>query len=406
MDRKKKSTLLYRLLFSFARLNFRLFYREIHVEGIKNIPLDKPVIFAANHQNALMDALTMLFSTNKAILFLSRADIFKNKHVAKLLTFMQIMPVYRPRDGVETLHLNTKVFEMAANYLQSGIPLGIFPEGSHQEKKRLFPLKKGICRIAFETAKMTNFNLNLVVIPIGIDYSNFQDRGSDLVVNIGQPIEVKDYYELYKENPNKAITRLSERISRSLKPLMIHVENLEEYASIIELSNKIISIENDNTKSKEQAITAYHQKKKIIQHIDELSINNLEEYEKLKNTNLSSNKNSSSHRHQPNNLISSIPLMALMLISSIISIPGIILNFAPYLLVLNQVKKVRDSQFKSSYDYVLSLLVYPLWYLILFIIFWIIINFQWALLIVTTAIVTGILTLRIIYYLINMVRMK
>lgn len=406
MDRKNKSTFLYRLLFSFARLNFRLFYREIHVEGIKNIPLDKPVIFAANHQNALMDALAMLFSTNKAIFFLSRADIFKNKLVAKLLSFLQIMPVYRPRDGVETLHLNTKVFERAANYLQSGIPLGIFPEGSHQEKKRLFPLKKGICRIAFETAKMTNFNLNLVVIPIGIDYSNFQDRGSDLIVNIGQPVEVKEYYELYKENPNKAIARLSESISRSLKPLMIHIENLEEYASIMELSNKISSIENDNTKSKKQAITAYHQKKKITRHIDDLSINNLEEYKKLKSTNFEGYENSSSNWHQPNNMNISIPLMALILISSIITIPGIILNFAPYLLVLNQVKKVKDSQFKSSYDYVLSLLVYPLWYMILFIVFWIIINFQWALLIVTTAIVTGILTLRTIYYLINMVRMK
>lgn len=406
MDSKKKSSFFYRLLFSYASYNFKLFYREIHVEGIENIPIDKPVIFAANHQNALMDALAMLFSTNKEIFFLSRADIFKNKHVAKLLTFLKIMPVYRPRDGIETLHLNTKVFDRAAHYLQSGIPLGIFPEGSHQEKKRLFPLKKGICRIAFETANMTNFNLDLVIIPIGIDYSNFQDRGSDLVVNIGQPIEVKEHYELYKENPNKAITRLSESISSSLKPLMIHVENLEVYSSIIQLSENISTSKKEENNTRNKAVNNFLDKKKLIQHIDYLSIKNPEEYEKLKIINLPKNENRSSYKHPLNNLISSIPLMALILISSIITIPGIILNFTPYLLVLSQVKKVKDSQFKSSYDYVLSLLVYPIWYLIQFIILWITSSIQWALLIVAIALVTGILTLRIIYYLRTRIRKK
>ena len=53
------------------------FYRKIIVLGLENINPGDHLIFAPNHQNALMDALAVLFTHKGQPVFLARADIFK-----------------------------------------------------------------------------------------------------------------------------------------------------------------------------------------------------------------------------------------------------------------------------------------------------------------------------------------
>ena len=55
----------------------------------KNIPKGKPVIFAINHQNALMDALTARAAMKGQPVFMTRADIFKKPAIAKILRFFK-----------------------------------------------------------------------------------------------------------------------------------------------------------------------------------------------------------------------------------------------------------------------------------------------------------------------------
>ena len=55
----------------------RLFYKRIIVEGKEHIPVGCPVIFAPNHQNALMDPLVVHFAARMQTVFLARADIFR-----------------------------------------------------------------------------------------------------------------------------------------------------------------------------------------------------------------------------------------------------------------------------------------------------------------------------------------
>ena len=83
-----------------------IFYRKISVIGKKNLPKDTPLFFAPNHQNALMDALIILCSIKEQPVFIARADIFKNKTIARILIAMKILPAYRIRDGKENLKKN------------------------------------------------------------------------------------------------------------------------------------------------------------------------------------------------------------------------------------------------------------------------------------------------------------
>ena len=93
-----------------------VFYRKVIVLGRENINPDDPVIFAPNHQNALMDALAVLFTNKGQNVFLARADIFKRKSIAAVLYFLKILPVYRIRDGFSSLKGNDEIASLSQSF--------------------------------------------------------------------------------------------------------------------------------------------------------------------------------------------------------------------------------------------------------------------------------------------------
>jgi len=85
MSKIQDDNLFYELLRKSVKFAYQKFFRQIEIRGAENIPSGEPVIFAPNHQNALMDALVVLFVINKPVFFLARADIFKKSFVANNL---------------------------------------------------------------------------------------------------------------------------------------------------------------------------------------------------------------------------------------------------------------------------------------------------------------------------------
>ena len=88
-----------------------IYYRNVLVRGRHRFKSTDPIIFAPNHQNALMDALVFVTSLRQQPIFLARADIFQGGIITWILNFLKIMPVYRIRDGYENLGKNTEVFD-------------------------------------------------------------------------------------------------------------------------------------------------------------------------------------------------------------------------------------------------------------------------------------------------------
>jgi 1-acyl-sn-glycerol-3-phosphate acyltransferase len=228
---------LYKFIFSHGNITHRLYYRRITVVGLEKIPTNTPVIFAPNHQNALMDALAVLYTTGKPVGFLARSDIFQKPIIAKLLNLLKILPIYRIRDGYDSLGRNQEVFENTIEVLKSNMPICILPEGNHDGHKRLRPLKKGIFRIAFQAEESASFNMDLQIIPVGIDYNDYFNAGSDLLVVYGNPIKVSDYAGQYRENEQKTVNTLMNVLAEGMRNVMINIpENHYELISqIIEM---------------------------------------------------------------------------------------------------------------------------------------------------------------------------
>ncbi len=225
----------YDFRYTIARLHFdtalRLYFRKMVFTGRnEHVSKERPVIFAPNHRNALIDALLVVYSGYhlKQVVFLARADIFRQKLIAWVLRGMRIMPVFRIRDGKDNLDKNNEIFHNAARILKGNNTLALFPEGVHNPKQSLLPIRKAVPRIVLPTEASTGFTLNSQIVPVSIYYRDIFGFLSDVFVTFGTPIEVSDYKERYIENPVLAVNALRQELEERLKKLVVNIQ-CEEY---------------------------------------------------------------------------------------------------------------------------------------------------------------------------------
>ena len=141
------------------------------------------------------------------------------------LSIFKMLPVYRIRDGASELSKNEEIFnESIQVLLRKKCPVTIYVEGNHGDKRRLRPLVKGIFRIAFQAQESYGDKPGVVIVPSGIDYSDYTNFRSKLFVQYGEPIEVCEYYAEFKENSARGINKLRERLSEEMKKYIIQVQ--------------------------------------------------------------------------------------------------------------------------------------------------------------------------------------
>ncbi|MGB8358467.1 MAG: 1-acyl-sn-glycerol-3-phosphate acyltransferase [Bacteroidales bacterium] len=281
-DNIEKYDFFYLLLKKYSEFwHNNIFYRKIIVYGKDNLDFSVPTILAPNHQNALMDAMAVICTLDRQLVFLARADIFKKKLVASLLYRFKILPVYRIRDGFETLKQNDDTFRDTLRVMEHHNGVVILPEGSHDIHRKLRQLKKGICRIAFQTAEASDYKKEINIVPVGLEYSHYWLFRQVLTVVYGHPIHVSGYYQSYRENPNRALVELRDRLSSEMKKVMVHIEDDQDYEAINELRSIINEKYNDSIK-----YPKLFRDKRLVSKVNELRITDPEAYRGLCNDSL------------------------------------------------------------------------------------------------------------------------
>ena len=101
----------------------------------------------------------------------------------------------------------------------------IFPEGYCVSERRLRPMKKGAAKMAFEAIEKYP-EMDLQVIPVGMNYSNSGHFREEVCINFGHPIAVQSYMELLKEGKqNKAITDFNTKLFEDLEREMVIIKD-------------------------------------------------------------------------------------------------------------------------------------------------------------------------------------
>ena len=158
----------------FIRAALWLFCAEINTKNKHLVNTKGPLLIIANHPNSFLDAIIIGSRYNRRIHFLARGDVFTKKIHRFLLRQLNMIPVYRLREGKEFLHLNEFAFVESARLLKDKEAVLIFIEGTCLNTNELQPFKKGTARILEACHTENHFpQIHLA----GIAYNNFKGIG-------------------------------------------------------------------------------------------------------------------------------------------------------------------------------------------------------------------------------------
>jgi glycerol-3-phosphate O-acyltransferase/dihydroxyacetone phosphate acyltransferase len=235
------------MLYSFAKMlmtaGLRFFYRHIHVTGFENVPSKGPVILIANHNASLMDAALLGIMLKRKAYFFARGDVFVNRPIQKILWWLHMMPVHSHQGGRNTLSVNTDSFSDGKKILSNGGIIVFFPESSSHIEHQLLPFRKGVFRLAFDSAAAGHFSFDIPIVPVGITYDHPVDCRTDVQVHAGKPILLSNYINEYRRNAAAALLHICKDAHQSIHELVLHIKD----KSRLQMANQyIITSRNDN----------------------------------------------------------------------------------------------------------------------------------------------------------------
>ena len=208
---------LYSFLRRYVDLCTRRSYSRLSCRG--ELPASGAVLICPNHTNTLMDALVILQSRREPTVFGARADIFSQPAVARILRFLKILPMVRKRDGIRNVLRNYETMEEVQDVLDNNTPFCMFPEGRHTPGRSLQPLQKGVARMAFQSAAVRP----TLVVPAGINYSDFFHYRGTCDIVYGEPIDVNAFLREHESQAEGTryqvfLEELSGRMSALIAP--------------------------------------------------------------------------------------------------------------------------------------------------------------------------------------------
>jgi 1-acyl-sn-glycerol-3-phosphate acyltransferase len=221
----------YTLLKKIVDACIRASYRKLEIHGEESLPTDGALLLTPNHCNTLMDALVMLNAYKDATVFGARADIFNNKFIGKVMTYIRILPMVRQRDGLRNVLKNKDTQETIVETLENGVRFCMFPEGKHRTKHSLQVFGKGAFRAAIAANNKFGNDRPIYLIPVGIEYGDYFRYRSSHLINYGRPINVTEFVKgLDVENDVQMIEPLRVELAERMKELITYIPDDEKYA--------------------------------------------------------------------------------------------------------------------------------------------------------------------------------
>ena len=364
----------YEIIRIYVRFGFWLTHKKIVVTGSHLIPKGKPIIFAPNHQNALMDPLALVCTNPHQSVWLARADIFKSKRVSAILKYLKLLPVYRIRDGKDNLSNNEEIFAQVIQLLENKQTIALFPEAAHSGKRQMLPHKKAIPRIALEAEAKNDFKLDLQIVPVGITYSHYWKFNRSLIIQYGQPIQVKDYWIDYELNSQKAMLDLRDEIHHRLVSLILQIDSKTSYPEI-ENIRQLVGKEYSKRHyfCKDPSLQLFYSEKELVSKLEQLEELQPEHFKNIiaatrqyfsgiEKDDISDDQIENAEKACWSKVFSSLTLAVLTLP---IFVFGFVFNAVPFVILRTILrKKVKDAAFLSTFNFVGGLILFPLFYLI------------------------------------------
>lgn len=223
-------SLLYQLIKIPARLAIKIYCKSVKIQLPATLQHQGPLLIACNHPNSFLDAIIITTLFKQPVHSLARGDVFKKKWMAFIFKNLNMLPVYRTREGVENLENNYKSFEACEELFKKNGVVLIFSEGLCINEWHLRPLMKGTARLALSSWQQ---NIPLKILPAGLNYNSFYSFGKKVTLNFGQPFSKGDIG--LGNGFGKDIANFNAYLKEHLQPLVLELpektknKNADEY---------------------------------------------------------------------------------------------------------------------------------------------------------------------------------
>jgi 1-acyl-sn-glycerol-3-phosphate acyltransferase len=216
--------MLYFFLKPLVKLAIKVYFRNIFLSGLKNLPHQKPFLIAMNHPSAFLEPVIIAANSNKPIHFLARGDHFNKSFYRFLLNQAKMIPVFRQKEsGFGSLKNNYDTFFRCYEYISKGELVALFPEGRTEHEKRLRPLQRGVARIAFGTLTHFPHLDDLYIVPVGVSYADAIAFRTTAVLHVGEPMSVRNYFGDGKSpDHQRLLTDLTSRLNEYMVTIKHH----------------------------------------------------------------------------------------------------------------------------------------------------------------------------------------
>ncbi|KAJ7158776.1 glycerol-3-phosphate-1-acyltransferase [Mycena filopes] len=175
------------------------FYSETYVDaGDQNVPKDTPVIITPCHHNELIDVATLAATIphRRKVSFWAKSTTFSHPVLGPILSSSGAIPVRRNPDKVDSATTNAALFDASTAALARNQVIGVFPEGTSYTEPAIAQILTGAAWAALEFMRSQHKDGktgSIVIIPVGIVYTNKAKFRSRVHVEYGLPINMASY---------------------------------------------------------------------------------------------------------------------------------------------------------------------------------------------------------------------
>ena len=207
-----------RVLWKLVSVAVRVFYR---VERVGPPLPDGALLLVANHPNTLLDPSLVQTTAGRPVRFLAKSTLFHGQLLSPLIRGSGAIPVYRKIDpGVDTSR-NVEMFAAVQRALAGGDVICLFPEGISHVSGHLERLRRGAARMALTSAAAGH---PVTIVPVGLNFDRLPLFRSRVIAVFGQPFDAADLVEAFRQDPQAAAQRLTDRIADRLRALMVEAD--------------------------------------------------------------------------------------------------------------------------------------------------------------------------------------
>lgn len=229
-------SLLYQIIKIPARLVIKIYCKSLKVQPPEALQFKGPLLIACNHPNSFLDAIIITTLFKQPVHSLARGDVFKKKWMAFIFKNLNMLPVYRTREGVENLENNYKSFEACEELFKKNGVVLIFSEGLCINEWHLRNLMKGTARLALSSWEQ---NIPLQILPTGINYNSFRSFGKKVTLNFGKPFSRDDIS--LGNGFGKDVANFNAHLKTQMQPLILELPE----KSKLQDANEFFSDENN-----------------------------------------------------------------------------------------------------------------------------------------------------------------